>query len=144
VLILPQMLARDMAGAIRELSRAFHAADARWDAEKLNQAALQREEQMSTAMDFGAAFPHVRSSACLRLQFAMGRTPEPFAWGGAGSLKVRFVFLNAVPASEAMGYLKLISALARLGKEPTLLEEFKTAATARELLELLGKISVRK
>src|SRR5882724_7195787 len=144
VLLLPQMQARDMPGVIRELSNAFPLADARWDAEQLRHAALQREERMSTAMEFGAAFPHVRSSACLRLQFAMGRAAEPFPWGGRGALRVRFVFLNAVPENDAMGYLKLLSAMARLGREPALLEQFKTANSAREMLELFDRIPIAK
>lgn len=143
-LIIPQMQARDIDGSIRELSNAFPLADAHWDAEKLHHAALQREEQMSTAMEFGAAFPHVRSSACLRLQFAMGRAAHPFPWGGRGAMPVRFVFLNAVPESDAMGYLKLLSAMARLGKDHTLLEQLRTAASARDILELFARIPLRK
>lgn len=143
-LIIPQLQTRNMAGAIQELSNAFPRSDARWDAQKLNQAALQREQQMTTAMDFGAAFPHVRSSACIRLQFALGRAPGPFTWGPPGSLNVQFVFLNAVPANDALGYLKLLSAMARLGKEPALFQQFKTAAGAKELMALLGQMPVRK
>jgi mannitol/fructose-specific phosphotransferase system IIA component (Ntr-type) len=143
-LMLPQLQAHDMAGAIQELSSAFQKSDGQWDAQKLNQAALEREQQMSTAMEFGAAFPHVRSSACIRLQFAFGRSAKPFAWSGPGSLRVEFVFLNAVPANVAMGYLKLLSGMARLGKEPALLEQFRAVASACELLELLAKMPLRK
>jgi len=133
-----------MTGIIMELSQAFQRNDSRWDAQKLNKSALEREAQMSTAMEFGAAFPHVRSSACPELKFALGRCPEPVVWGRPGSLSVRFVFLNAVPANDAMGYLKLLSGMARLGKDAVLLEQFKTAAGAPELLELLGKLPLRK
>src|SRR4051812_41229294 len=96
-LIIPELQARDMAGAILELSNAFQRSDARWDVPKLNQLAYERERQMSTAMEFGAAFPHIRSDTCLRLQFALGRAATPFEWGQPGFLKVQFIFLNAVP-----------------------------------------------
>src|SRR4029077_9922307 len=96
-----------------------------WDVATLNQAALERERQMSTAMPFGAAFPHVRSNLCPRLQFALGRAAKPFAWGGRGAPEGPLVLLNAVPADDAMGYLKLVSAMARLGKDSALLERFK-------------------
>jgi len=95
-------------------------------------------------MGFGAAFPHVRSPDCMKLQFALGRASEPFEWGKPGSLSVQFVFLNAIPANEALGYLKLLSGMSRLGKEPALLKQFQTAVTAGELLELLRKISLKK
>jgi mannitol/fructose-specific phosphotransferase system IIA component (Ntr-type) len=143
-LIIPQLKARDMAGAILELSNVFQLSDRQWDAQKLNQTALEREQQMSTAMNFLTAFPHVRSSACPKLQFALGRSNEPFEWGRPGSLSVQFIFLNAIPSSEALGYLKLLSGMSKLGKEPALLEQFKAAVTAKELFELLRKISLRK
>jgi len=131
-----------MEGVIRELSSAFPRSDGRWDAEKLHHAALERERQASTAMNYGAAFPHARSGACIRLQFAFGRSPEPFKW--SGPQRVNFVFLNAAPDDEAMGYLKLVSGMAKLLKEPVLLEQLKTAVTARELMELFGKVPLRK
>jgi mannitol/fructose-specific phosphotransferase system IIA component (Ntr-type) len=143
-LIIPGLKSRDMSGTIAELSQAFSRTDSRWDTQRLNAAALQREQQMTTAMEFGAAFPHVRSDACIRMQFAFGRAAEPFTWGRDGSLEVRFVFLNAIPASEALGYLRLVSAMARLGKETALCEQFKAATTAAELLKLFSQITVRK
>jgi mannitol/fructose-specific phosphotransferase system IIA component (Ntr-type) len=142
VLIIPELQARDVEGAIRELSGAFPRSDARWDAEKLYRTALQREQHVSTAMNFGAAFPHVRVDACVRLQFAFGRSQVPFKW--SGSQRVSFVFLNAVPADDAMGYLKLVSAMGRLLKNPAVLGQLKTAMTARELMEVFGKAPLRK
>ncbi|EEF57673.1 PTS sugar transporter subunit IIA [Pedosphaera parvula] len=143
-LIVPDLKARDMAGVILELSNAFQKHDPVWNAQRLNQAALGREEQMSTAMNFLTAFPHVRSKDCPKMQFALGRASEPMEWGRPGSLKVQFVFLNAIPATEALGYLKLLSGASKLGKEAALLEQFKAAATARELYQLLQKITIRK
>ncbi len=131
-----------MEGAILELSNAFSRSDVRWDADKLNRTALQREQQMSTAMNYGMAFPHARSNACIRLQFAFGRSPKPFAWGGLE--RVSFVFLNAAPDDDTMGYLKLVSGMAKLSKDPVLFEGLKTAVTAGQLLELFGKIPLRK
>jgi mannitol/fructose-specific phosphotransferase system IIA component (Ntr-type) len=142
-LIIPELAARAMPEAILELSEAFHRVDARWDAEKLNRAALERERRMSTAMDFGAAFPHSRFPDCVRLQFGLGRAAEPFPWG-PGLPRVQFVFLNAVPANDAMGYLKLVSGMARLANDPALWGRLKAAGTAKDFLDLLGRMPVRK
>ena len=142
--IVPRLAAKDMAGAILELCEAFQRSDERWDSKKLCHAALEREHQMTTAMAFGAAFPHARSNVCVELQFALGCTAEPIEWGPPGSTKVSLVFLNAVPAHEAMGYLKLLSGMARLGKDPALFESFKKATTARELMHLLEKVILKK
>jgi mannitol/fructose-specific phosphotransferase system IIA component (Ntr-type) len=143
-LIIPELASRDMTGVIRELSSAFSSLGAGWDAALLNKAAFEREQQMTTAMPFGAAFPHVRSAACPRLQFAFGRSSKPFTWGAPGALSVNLVFLNAVPATEATGYLKLVSAMSRLGRETVMLQQFKSASSAPELFKLLSQIPVRK
>jgi mannitol/fructose-specific phosphotransferase system IIA component (Ntr-type) len=142
-LIIPELEARTMPEAILELSAAFHRSDPRWDEEKLNRAALEREHQMSTAMELGAAFPHARFHDCVRLQFSLGRTAEPFPWG-PGLPLVQFVFLNAVPANDAVGYLKLVSGMARLVNDPALWGRLKAANTTKDFLELLGRMPVRK
>jgi mannitol/fructose-specific phosphotransferase system IIA component (Ntr-type) len=143
-LIIPQLKARDMAGTIIELSSAFHKHDPAWDAQMLSKSAYEREQKMTTALQFLSAFPHVRSNDCPKLRFALGRSDEPFEWGRPGALKVQFVFLNAIPGSEAQGYLKLLSGMSQLGKKPALLEQFKAAQTAKELMELLRQIPIRK
>jgi len=143
-LIIPELKSRDMAGTIQELSRAFQNHDLIWDAQKLHQIALEREQQMSTAMGFGVAFPHVRSDACPQLRFALGCSSAPFRWGKPGSLNVQFVFLNAIPANEPSGYLKLLSGMSKFGKENALLEQLRDCETAKQILEILGKVQLRK
>ena len=142
-LIIPQLQARDPEGVILELSQVFQRVDPRWDAQKLGQLALEREGQMSTAMEFGAAFPHVRSPICPFLRFALGRSEKAFRWGGAESVPVNFVFLHATPEDDPMGYLRLVSGMARLGKDPALFEQFLRATTAPDLLAVLAKVPVR-
>lgn len=132
-----------MAGAILELSQTFQKHDSIWDAQMLNKAAFERERQMTTALQFLSAFPHVRSNDCPKLQFALGRFDAPIEWGMPGALKVQFVFLNAIPGNEAKGYLKLLSSMTLLGKEPALLEQFKATSTAKELMQLLRRIPIR-
>jgi mannitol/fructose-specific phosphotransferase system IIA component (Ntr-type) len=143
-LIVPRLQTRQMAGVIRELAGTFGASGGDWNVEELSRLALERESQMSTAMEFGAAFPHVRSKICPRLQFALGRFAVPVEWGGPGSLRVQFVFLNAIPAGDATGYLKLVMTMARLGKDQQLLQRFRDAGTARELLELLRSVPMKR
>jgi mannitol/fructose-specific phosphotransferase system IIA component (Ntr-type) len=144
-LVIPRLKSGDMAGAIRELSEAFERHDPVWLAAKLCEAALQREGQMSTAMEFGggfAAFPHVRSEVCPRLMFAVGLEAGAITWGGGA--KVQAVFLNAVPANEAMGYLKLVLAQGRLGKDAAVWGKFRGAGTVGVMWECLGRIPVRR
>lgn len=152
-LLLPQLQSRDMAGAIRELTAAIGANDPGLDAATLNQMALAREQQMSTAMEFGAAFPHVRMDVnaafpevrpgnCQALQFALGRSAKPLDWPGGS--KVSLVFLNVVPGTDSMGYMKLVSAMARLGRDRNLMDQLQKASTAAEMLGVLSKMPMKK
>jgi PTS system nitrogen regulatory IIA component len=144
-LVLPHLEARDREGALWELSEAFgRLSCGPWNAERIYDAALDCERKISTAMEFGIAFPHVRSTACPRLQFALGRFRRPITWGKYGSLSVRFIFLNAVPSHDGRGYLKLVSSIARLHQHPDLLDQLKTAKDAAEMFSVLGRLPVRK
>jgi mannitol/fructose-specific phosphotransferase system IIA component (Ntr-type) len=143
-LIVPRLAARNIAGVIRELASAFRRSGPEWDGPPtFAETALQREQQMTTAMDFGAAFPHVRSPRCPQLCFALGRTDRPIVWGQPGSLEVRFVFLIAVPGADPSGYLRLLSGMSQLGKEPSLLTALIDAPGAAGILSVLARIAVR-
>ena len=143
VLILPELKARTMPGAILELSQAFPRSDGRWDAEKLNHAALEREQQMSTAMEFGAAFPHARSNDWVRLQFALGRSAVPFVWS-RGQPRVQFVFLNAVPANDAMGVLEARFRHGPAGQRCCHSRTIQDCRLNQRPLELLSLMPVRR
>jgi len=53
-------------------------------------------------------------------------------------------FSTPCPPMTQWAILKLVSGMGKLLKEPALMEQLKTAPTARELLELFGRVSLRK
>ena len=53
------------------------------------------------------------------------------------------MILTAVPATDATGYLSLLSAMARLGREHQMLDRLNAAGDAEELLSLLGSVKLR-
>lgn len=57
---------------------------------------------------------------------------------------MEFVFLLAVPATDAARYLHLLASLARLGQRPDYLQELRAAAGAEEILRVLGKVTIRQ
>ena len=83
-------------------------------------------------------------SGVKRLQFAFGRAPEPIFWGAGSSSPVQFVFLLAVPATDAAGYLHLLASLARLGQQPEVLAELRAAQDAEAILAVLEQLRLRQ
>jgi mannitol/fructose-specific phosphotransferase system IIA component (Ntr-type) len=142
-LILPQLRERDTAGVISELSQVLQRQGAVPDVLPFYQAALNQELLANTALDSGLAFPHARLSGVKRLQFALGRTPEPIVWGARSSWPVQLIFLLAVPATDAAGYLHLLASLARLGQQPESLAELRAAGNAEGILAVLQKVRLR-
>jgi mannitol/fructose-specific phosphotransferase system IIA component (Ntr-type) len=143
-LIVPQLRERDTAGIISELSQVLQRRGAVPDVLPFYQAALNQELLTSSALDCGLAFPHARLSGIKRLQFAFGRTPAPIVWGAKSSWPVQFVFLLAVPATDAAGYLHLLASLARLGQQPEVLAQLRAAESANAVLAVLENIRMRQ
>ena len=79
-------------------------------AETLVTAALEREGVLSTAMEGGLAFPHVRGVEGGGLTLAMGVSKEGIDWDGE---KVNMVFLSAIPVAVSAFYLRLMAGLAQ-------------------------------
>jgi mannitol/fructose-specific phosphotransferase system IIA component (Ntr-type) len=143
-LIVPQLRERDTAGIIGELSQALQRQGCVPDVLPFYQAALNQELLANSALDCGLAFPHARLSGVKRLQFAFGRTPEPIVWGARSSWPAQFVFLLAVPATDAAGYLHLLASLARLGQQPEHLAQLRVAENAEAILAVLQNIRMRQ
>jgi mannitol/fructose-specific phosphotransferase system IIA component (Ntr-type) len=143
-LLVPQLCECDTAGIISELSQVLQHQGCMSDVLPFYHAALNQELLANSAVETGLAFPHARLSGVRQLQFALGRTREPVIWGARSSRPVQLVFLIAVPATEAAAYLNLRASLARLGQQPELLSQLRTAQTAEAILALLEKIKLRQ
>ena len=86
------------------------------NADSLVAAAMERESILSTAMDGGIAFPHVRGVEGGGLTFAMGVSRSGIDWNGE---TVNIVFLSAIPVAVSAFYLRLMSGLLKaFAKEP--------------------------
>jgi mannitol/fructose-specific phosphotransferase system IIA component (Ntr-type) len=142
-LMVPQLQGRDATTVIRELCVVLQRAARVPDLLPFYHAALNREFLLSTALEYGIAFPHARVVGLSRLSFALGRSAEPLAWVPKARPPVRLVFLCAVPATEAAAFLLLTSGLARLAVEPNRLKQLLEASTSSEMVDILGQISLR-
>ena len=79
-------------------------------AENLLTAAMERESVLSTAMEGGIAFPHVRGVEGGGLTLAMGVSKDGIDWEGE---KVNIVFLSAIPVAVSAFYLRLMAGLSQ-------------------------------
>jgi len=138
-----QLRERETAGVIKELSHMLQQEGCVPEVLPFYNEALNREFLVNTATENGFAFPHARLSGVARMSFALGRSREPLIWGAKGSLPVNFVFLVAVPATDAAAYLQLLSGLARLGEKSEWLGQLRLARGPKELYEVLRQVRLR-
>ena len=78
------------------------------NADSLVTAALERESVLSTAMEGGLAFPHVRGVEGGSLTLAVGISKKGIDWAGE---QVNIVFLSAIPVAVSAFYLRLVSGI---------------------------------
>lgn len=112
-------------------------------AENLVTAALERESVLSTAMEGGLAFPHVRGVEGGGLTLAMGVSQEGIDWDGE---KVNMVFLSAIPVAVSAFYLRLMAGLAQsFAKEANrkAVLEAKDAASLWKALQKATRTTVK-
>lgn len=142
-LVVPELLEKDAAGIISQLSQALQRQGVVPDVLPFYHAALNQELLHHSALESGIAIPHARLAGVKQLQFAFGRSPGPVNWGARNSWRVEFVFLVAVPATDSAAYLHLLSGIARLSQHPEWLAELRRAKGAAELLAVFERVRLR-
>ena len=110
------------------------------DGNQLLEFAMQREAIVSTAVDSGMAFPHVRGVEGGGLTMALGIHKKGIHFGGPGRTLTRIFFFMVIPTATSAFYLKLISGLSQTFHE----KESREALLAVEGEEELWNILVRK
>jgi mannitol/fructose-specific phosphotransferase system IIA component (Ntr-type) len=143
-LIVSELREQNAPGIINELSQQLHTEGYVPDLLPFYQAALNQELLNDSESDCGVAFPHARLSGIRKLAFAYGRTGCPVSWGHKGSSPVEFIFLLAVPATDAAQYLHLLASLARLAKHPEILARLRGASSAEEVLRIFAEVNLRQ
>ncbi len=137
-LMIPDLKAAHAADAITQLAEKMEKERFISHADKLIAGALEREAVLSTAMDNGLAFPHVRGVEGGSLTLALGVSRQPFAYDAEGS-QVSIVFLITIPSAVSAFYLRLMAGLT----ESFLKEANREALLAAETPEALWKALVK-
>jgi len=109
------------------------------DGEHLLDMALQREAIISTAVDNGLAFPHVRGVEGGGLSMAVGISKKGVKFGGPGRTLTRIFFFVVIPTATSAFYLRLISGLSRTFRDKDARELLLSATSEEELWKMLIK-----
>ena len=102
--------------AIQRLASAMEKGKFIANADSLVTAAIERESILSTAMEGGLAFPHVRGVEGGGLTLAMGVSKKGIDWNGE---TVHVVFLSAIPVAVSAFYLRLMAGLTQAFSKET-------------------------
>jgi len=107
------------------------------DGNQLLEFALQRESIVSTAVDSGMAFPHVRGVEGGGLAMVLGIHKKGIKFGGPGRTLTRIFFFMVIPTATSAFYLKLISGLSQTFREKEAREALLAVSDEEELWEVL-------
>lgn len=135
-LMIPRLAADTKEEAIREIGLTMAREGFVDNGERFVEEALRREAILSTAVDHGVAFPHVRGVEGGGLAMALGISEKGVDFGGVTKTKVKIVFLMAIPSAASAFYLKLLAGLAQTLMDP----ENRKALAAEKDPEGLWKV----
>ena len=113
-LMIPNLESTDAEGAIKELACKMESEGFVDKADKLVERALKREAVVSTAVDHGIAFPHVRSieGGSLTLSLGISKKGIQFVTNGDEDKNLtKMVFFLVIPTAASAFYLKLLAGL---------------------------------
>ncbi len=109
------------------------------DSAKLLESGLKREAIISTAVENGLAFPHVRSVEGGALTLALGIAPKGIKFDPAGKASTRIVFFMVIPTAASAFYLKLLSGLSQVFQKEENRDKLFEADTPEKLWKALLK-----
>ena len=138
-LMLPDLESTDRDGAIGELCRKLQAEGFVDNGERLQEEALRRETIMTTAVDHGLAFPHVRGVEGGGLTLALGISRKGVRFSPGAKQLSRLIFLMVIPMAASAFYLKLLSGLTQSLREEDAREALLKPKTPEELWKALLK-----
>lgn len=105
----------------------------------LADAALRREAIVSTAVDYGIAFPHVRGVEGGGLTLALGISKKGVAFGAPANRLSRIFFFMVIPTAASAFYLKLLSGLTQSVADKEMRDRLLKAKTPEALWAALIK-----
>jgi PTS system nitrogen regulatory IIA component len=112
-LMVPKLAGTTREEVIGELAKAMGAGGFVEDAATVAELALHREAIVSTAVEHGLAFPHVRDVEGGGLTFALGLKEKGIEFGAPDGVLSKIFFFIVIPTPATAFYLRLLAGLVR-------------------------------
>lgn len=112
-LMIPKLAGTTREEVIGELAKAMGAGGFVEDAATVAELALHREAIVSTAVEHGLAFPHVRDVEGGGLTFAVGLKEKGIEFGSPDGVLSKIFFFIVIPTPATAFYLRLLAGLVR-------------------------------
>lgn len=134
--VLPALRVNSKKQALQEL--AAHAACLTGlDATPVFEALLQRERLGSTGIGEGIAIPHGKIQGLPRIFGLMARLEKPIEFEALDGQQVDVLFLLLAPEGAGADHLKALSRVARVLREPGLIERVRATRDAAALYAIM-------
>jgi len=139
-LMCPRLDATDRDEAIREMAQLLCEKGFANDPTRLAEAAIQREAIVSTAVEHGVAFPHVRGVEGGGLTLALGLSRKGIRFGSGRTL-TRIIFFMTIPTAASAFYLKLLAGLTSVFQDAEARRALMAETTAEGLWKTLNRLT---
>jgi mannitol/fructose-specific phosphotransferase system IIA component (Ntr-type) len=140
-LMIPQLRAEGRDEVLEELIQTLSEQGWVSHPQEILRAAIAREELVSTAVDHGLAFPHVRGVEGGGLVIALGLHPTGLNFGTQDGGLTRIIFFSAIPQAAGAIYLRIMAGLVRVFREEPLRERLLACQDSQEIWDALVEIT---
>jgi PTS system nitrogen regulatory IIA component len=134
--VLPAVKANGKKQALQEISA--HAARLTGlDAHEIFETLMQRERLGSTGIGEGIAIPHGKLATVDKLFGLVARLEKPIDFEAIDGMPVDFLFLLLAPEAAGADHLKALARIARVLRQPGVLERLRAANDADAIYAVL-------
>lgn len=142
-LMIPRLQADDRDGALAEICDVLVREGFADKEANLLEHALRREAILSTALDNGLAFPHVRGVEGGGLTLALALKPKGLRFSPNAHRLTRVIFFVVIPAAASAFYLTLLAGLTKTFGEAKNRDKLLDAETPEQLWKALCQCTRR-
>lgn len=140
-LMFPRIEAEDRDNAIAELIQLMATKGFVENAKSLLTAALRRESIISTSLEHGLAFPHVRGVEGGGLTLSLGLKKQGLKFDRSKGRLTRIIFFIVIPSAASVFYLRLISGLIETFREDRARKKLLACKTSEEMWTALNTLT---
>ena len=140
-LMLPKLAANNRDDAMKELATLLTTQGFVEEGDKLADLALHRESMVSTAVEGGLAFPHVRNVEGGSLTFALGLKESGLKFGASDGELTKIIFFIVIPTPASAFYLRLLAGLVSTFRSAKARNALLKCATPQKMWQTLTSLT---